>query len=287
MQTPGFRGQPMTPSHRTQDERMFERPMEDLEDALEVFMAERTHLLRVAYRVVGDAAGAEDVVQDAWLRWQRMNRQEVNNPAAWLTTATTHLAINMIQTARYRHEIPTDRPRAAVAGVAHEPMAQTEQAIAVERMLGFLMARLTPSELAAYLLRKCFVYPYQEIAAVLRTSAPNARQLVRRAQTSIADDRRRRSTRWRTGDSSRPSQRQRAMENWSAWSGSWPKGRTGCRPRSHEPSPRVAASAATPSGPRPPAHRRKRHESGSWIGRCTTQPAFAPVRVRTRATHQA
>ena len=189
MQTPGFRGQPMTPSHRTQDERLFERPMEDLQAALEVFMAERTHLLRVAYRIVGDAAGAEDVVQDAWLRWQRMNRREVNNPAAWLTTATTHLAINMIQTARYRHEIPTDRPRAAVAGVAHEPMAQTEQAIAVERMLGFLMARLTPSELAAYLLRKCFVYPYQEIAAVLRTSTPNARQLVRRAQTSIADGR--------------------------------------------------------------------------------------------------
>jgi RNA polymerase sigma-70 factor (ECF subfamily) len=168
---------------------MFERPPEDLEDALEVFMAERTHLLRVAYRVVGDAAGAEDVVQDAWVRWQRMNRREVNNPAAWLTTATTHLAINTIQTARYRHEIPTDRPRAAVTGVAHEPMAQTEQAIAVERMLGFLMSRLTPSELAAYLLRKCFVYPYQEIAAVLRTTAPNARQLVRRAQTSIVDGR--------------------------------------------------------------------------------------------------
>ncbi|MDQ4055346.1 MAG: sigma-70 family RNA polymerase sigma factor [Actinomycetota bacterium] len=164
----------------------------ELEQALEVFLAERTRLLRVAYRVVGDVAQAEDVVQDAWLRWQRMDRREVKNPAAWLTTATTHLAINMIQSARQRHETPTDLPRAVVGRPSEEPAEQAERALAGERMLGFLMAKLTSSELAAYLLRKCFEYPYQEIAEVLRTSAPNARQLVRRSQASIAGSRVRR-----------------------------------------------------------------------------------------------
>jgi len=164
----------------------------ELEQALQIFMAERTRLLRVAYRVVGDVAEAEDVVQDAWLRWQRMNRREVENPAAFLTTTTTHLAINLIQSARHRHETPTDSPRAAVVGVSQEPMGQAVRALGVERMLGFLMAKLTSSELAAYLLRKCFEYPYQEIAEVLQTSAPNARQLVRRAHVGINGSRARR-----------------------------------------------------------------------------------------------
>jgi RNA polymerase sigma-70 factor (ECF subfamily) len=158
----------------------------EAERAVQLFLAERTRLLRVAYRVVGDAATAEDVVQDAWLRWQRVDKREVKNPAAWLTTATTHLAINVIQSARHRHETPTESPRIALVRSSDEPAEHVERSAAVEGVLAFLMAKLTSSELAAYVLRKCFEYPYDEIATILRTSTPNARQLVRRAQLSIA-----------------------------------------------------------------------------------------------------
>ena len=157
----------------------------ELDRALQVFLAERTRLLRIAYRVVGDVAGAEDVVQDAWLRWQRVDRREINNPAAFLTTATTHLAINLIQSARHRHELPTEAPRLIVAP-SEDPTNHAQRTIAIERMLGFLMAKLSPSELAAFVLRKSFDYPYLDIADLLGTSVANARQLARRSHTCIA-----------------------------------------------------------------------------------------------------
>ena len=160
--------------------------------AVDVFLAERVRLLRVAYGVVGDRASAEDVVQEAWLRWQRVDRREIQSPAAFLSTATTRLAINLIQSARHRRESATEMPRGVEANLAPGPVEQAERAESVERMLGFLMARLTSSELAAYLLRKSFEYPYQEIADLLGTTAPNVRQLVRRAQVRIAGFRTRR-----------------------------------------------------------------------------------------------
>ena len=133
---------------------------------------------------MGDVAGAEDVVQDAWLRWQRVDRRTIKNPAAFLTTATTHLAINLIQSARHRHELPTEAPRLS-APPTEDPTNHAQRSIAVERMLGFLMTKLSPSELAAFVLRKSFDYPYQDIADLLETSTANARQLVRRSHSSF------------------------------------------------------------------------------------------------------
>ena len=82
----------------------------ELELALELFQGERMRLFRLAVRVIGDAASAEDVVQEAWMRWQRTDRSQIKNPAAFLTTTTTNLAINVIQSARHRRETPTDSP---------------------------------------------------------------------------------------------------------------------------------------------------------------------------------
>lgn len=163
----------------------------ELDHALEIFLAQRTRLFRIAYRVTGDVSGAEDVVQDAWLRWQRTDRAEIKNPAAFLTTTTTHLAINVIQSARHRHETPAESPLADLFDPAQDPTLRAERAAAAEQILGLLLARLTPAELAAYVLRKGFDYPYGDIAALLRTSIPNVRQLVRRAQPRIEGDRER------------------------------------------------------------------------------------------------
>lgn len=160
----------------------------DLDGALEVFLAERTRLFRVARRVTGDIGSAEDVVQEAWMRWQRTDRSAITNPAAFLTTATTHLAINVIQSARHRHEAPTDSPLATLVD-AQDPTRFAERTSEVEETLHLLMTRLRPAELAAYVLRRGFDYPYGDIAALLRTSGANARQLVRRAQQHLDGDR--------------------------------------------------------------------------------------------------
>lgn len=163
-------------------------PGDDLDRALEIFLAMRTQLFRIARRVTGDIANAEDVVQDAWLRWQRTDRRDIKNPAAFLTTTTTHLAINVIQSARHRHEIPTDLPLADLGAPAQDPLREAEQEGTVEELLRELMARLSPAELATYLLRKGFDYPYDAIAGVLRTTTVNARQLARRAQQRLDGD---------------------------------------------------------------------------------------------------
>jgi RNA polymerase sigma-70 factor (ECF subfamily) len=169
------------------------RPAEDdLHSALDVFLGLRTRLFRIAYRILGDVTGAEDVVQEVWVRWQVTRRAEIDHPTAFLVTATTRLALNVVQSARYRHEVPVE-PELADLGdrTAPDPVLSAEQAVAVEGAMALLMARLTPNGLAAYVLRQGFGYAYAELAALLRISAPNARVMVHRAQTRLERDRER------------------------------------------------------------------------------------------------
>jgi RNA polymerase sigma factor (sigma-70 family) len=163
---------------------------DDINRALGIFLAERTRLFRIAYQILGDVAGAEDVIQEVWLRWQLTHRPKVENPAAYLTTATTHMALNVIQSARHRHETSTEPQLFNLDDrTAQDPSLQAEQTSAIEDALALLMSRLTPDGLAAYVLRKGFGYAYAELARLLRISAPNARVLVHRAQTRLATGR--------------------------------------------------------------------------------------------------
>jgi RNA polymerase sigma-70 factor (ECF subfamily) len=165
-----------------------------LDEGLDVFLAQRTRLVQIAHRVTGDFSGAEDVVQDAWLRWQRADRGVIKNPAAFLTTTTTRLAINVIQSARHRHRATTSVPLDHLAGLAdlvdsvEDQVAMAERTAVLEEALLALMARLSPDRLVAYVLRKCFDYPYGEIARLMNTSSANVRQVVRRAQQRIEGD---------------------------------------------------------------------------------------------------
>jgi RNA polymerase sigma-70 factor (ECF subfamily) len=152
---------------------------------LDVFLTERTRLLRIAYRVTRDLADAEDVVQETWLRWQRTDARTITNPAAFLTTTATRLGINVIQSARHRHETGTEPPPSALVELGTSPALLAEHADAVGGALALLMARLTPSALGAFLLRKAFDYGYGEIADLLGTSVPNVRQLVHRARPCL------------------------------------------------------------------------------------------------------
>lgn len=160
----------------------------ELHRTVAFFVTQRPVLFRIALRVTGgDTSSAEDVVQEAWIRWQRTNRGQVRNPEAFLTTTTTRLAINVVQSASHRHERPSVSLAHGVHDGRHDPAALTDRTAEVAEAIGLLLARLSGNERAAYLLRKIFDYPYAEIARLLRTSPVNTRQLVRRARARVAD----------------------------------------------------------------------------------------------------
>ena len=152
------------------------------------FQVVRPRLFGIAYRVLGDATEADDVVQDTWIRWQTTDRSEVRDVPAFLATTTTRLAINVIQSARARHERPVGPQLVEAIDLGTDPSHDVEQREALELALRTLLERLSPIERAAYLLREAFEYPYRKIAAVLELSEVNARQLVTRARRRLSGE---------------------------------------------------------------------------------------------------
>jgi RNA polymerase sigma-70 factor (ECF subfamily) len=157
----------------------------DLQQAVAIFMIHRPRLVTLARKILGSGIEAEDIVQETWLRWQRTDRRAVTNPPGFLATAASRLAMNVVQSARARHEaaVPPGIENTADAGT--EPETTAERTEDVERSLHVLLQKLNPAERCAYVLRRCFDYPYVEVADILGVSAPNARQLVSRADARI------------------------------------------------------------------------------------------------------
>ena len=160
-------------------------------DQVESFQSARSRLFAVAYGVLGDAAEADDVVQDAWTRWQRTNRDVVRDATAFLATTTKRLAFNVADSARARRETYVGPWLSERVDSGPDPARAAEQGDELEAALLVLMERLAPTERAAYVLREAFDYPYREIARVLALSEENARQVVTRARVRIEGPRRR------------------------------------------------------------------------------------------------
>ncbi|MGY3684030.1 RNA polymerase sigma-70 factor [Streptomyces sp. TE33382] len=161
-----------------------------LDRATKDFLAVRPRLFGIAYRMLGSAAEAEDIVQDAWLRWQGADRSQVLEPAAFLTTVTTRLAINVAQSARVRRESYTGPWLPEPVNTSVDPQVGAERAEALELAVLLLLEKLNPVERAAYVLREAFEYPYRLVADILETTEPNSRQLVSRARKHLAAERR-------------------------------------------------------------------------------------------------
>jgi RNA polymerase sigma-70 factor (ECF subfamily) len=155
------------------------------------FEAVRPRLFGIAYRTLESVADADDVVQDTWIRWQRTDRDEVRDAAAFLATTTKRLALNVAQSARVRRETSIDPSDLEPVDVQGDPTAGAERREALEVAVRTLMEKLSASERAAYLLREAFDYPYRRISDVLATSEANARQLVTRARLRLASEPRR------------------------------------------------------------------------------------------------
>ena len=160
------------------------------DDGLSIFASVRTRLLGIAYRMLGSVAEAEDVVQDIWMRWQSMNRGTVENPPAYLAMATTRHCINILQSARTRHETYTGTWLPEPVDTSSDPRMGAERNEALKFAVLLLLEKLSPAERAAYILREAFDYEYSEIAEVLHLEEANVRQLVSRARKHIVDGRR-------------------------------------------------------------------------------------------------
>ncbi|WP_246485830.1 sigma factor [Kribbella qitaiheensis] len=136
----------------------------DLDEAAAGFAGVRPRLFGIAYRMLGSSAEAEDIVQDAWLRWQAYDRSKVIEPAAFLATTTTRLAINAAQSARVRRESYIGPWLPEPIDTANDPALGAERDDALELAQLHLLEKLSPTQRAAYVLREAFDYPYDEIA---------------------------------------------------------------------------------------------------------------------------
>ena len=164
-------------------------------DADAVFEAERPRLTGLAYRMSGTLSDAEDVVQEAWLRWQRTDHREIRNPAAWLTTVTSRLALDRLRAQRRRREeyvgpwLPEPILTESTSLADDDPAQAAELAESVT--LGFLVVldRLGPIERAVFLLADVFGEPFADIAAVVDRSPEACRQIASRARRKVRAER--------------------------------------------------------------------------------------------------
>jgi len=159
-------------------------------NALAEFTSVRPRLFGIAYRMLGSAAEAEDILQEVWLKWQAYDTSTVENAGAFLATITTRLSINEAHTARSRHETYIGPWLPEPVDTSADPLLGAERGEALEFAVLILLEKLSPVERAAYVLREAFDYPYPAIAAIVQLKEPAVRQLVSRARKHLATSRR-------------------------------------------------------------------------------------------------
>jgi RNA polymerase sigma-70 factor (ECF subfamily) len=159
----------------------------------DVFEAQRPRLRSIAYRMLASMSDAEDVVQDAWLRWHRATVEEhvhVDNPAAWLTTTVTRLCLDRLKSAQRQREEYVG-PWLPEPVITDEDPAHAIE-LAESLTLGFLavLDRLDPVDRAVFLLSEVFDEPYAAIAPVVGRSEATCRQIASRARRRVRDQHR-------------------------------------------------------------------------------------------------
>jgi RNA polymerase sigma-70 factor (ECF subfamily) len=151
-----------------------------MEGALQSFEAHRSSMLAIAYRMLGSAAEAEDVVQEAWLRWQAAARESVRSERAFLSTVVTRLCLDRLKSARVSRE-------QYVGPWLPEPIRTDSQVDPESISLAFmvLLESLSPVERAVYLLHEVFGYSHAEVAEMVDKEEATCRQILHRAREHI------------------------------------------------------------------------------------------------------
>lgn len=154
----------------------------------EIFTAARPRLLALAYRMLGSATDAEDLVSETYLRWYEADREAIAVPAAWLTKVLTNLCLNHLSSARVRREQYVGQwlPEPLLDGDEMlGPAGSAELRDSVSLAVLVLLDQLAPRERAVYVLREAFGFPHSEIAETLQISEANSQQLLRRARAKV------------------------------------------------------------------------------------------------------
>jgi RNA polymerase sigma-70 factor (ECF subfamily) len=166
------------------------------------FNENRPLLFSIAYRMLGSAADAEDIVQEAFLKWHRADIADVAAKKSYLSTMVTRLAIDHLESARVRREVYVGPwlPEPLVGVTSDDPLAAAALADSLSTAFLVLLERLNARERAAFLLREVFDFDYPEVARMLDVGEANARQIVKRAKQHIAAGKPRVSSDTRTAE---------------------------------------------------------------------------------------
>ena len=160
-------------------------------DKDQVFMALRPSLVALAYHMLANAADAEDMVQECFLRWQQTDDSQIRAPKAFLTTIVTRLCLKHLQSSRAQREghASSTLPEALEDARMAASDAHAELADALAEALLVMLRALSPLERAVFLLREVFACEYGEIAETVGKSEENCRQILRRAREAVASRR--------------------------------------------------------------------------------------------------
>lgn len=160
-----------------------------IENYTDCFEQERTKLIAIAYQMIGERAGAEDLVQDTWEIWNKADKAKIESPPAWLRTITTRLAIDTLKSARKKREVyvgpwlPEPLIEGPNVGLSDDFLLARDCKLA----LLWAMERLTVEERSAFILRKVFDSDYSELSTVLDKKEAYCRKIVSRASKKISD----------------------------------------------------------------------------------------------------
>lgn len=169
------------------ENRMMNKP----EDTVSIFQNYRWLLFSIAYRMLGSATDAEDIVQDAFVRWLQASDQELQSPKAYLSTIVVRLCLDQLRSAREWREVYVGPwlPEPIATGQMPELSETAVKAEALSLAFLLMLEKLTPLERALFLLREVFEYEYSEIAAIVEKSEATCRQIFHRAQQHLEKDR--------------------------------------------------------------------------------------------------
>lgn len=169
-----------------------DEPHGEADDALrgpvEAFEAHRGHLFGIAYGTLGTVMDAEDVLQDAWVRWQEVDHESVESPKKYLGTVVGRLAIDRLRAARnHRETYPGSwLPQPVITEERRDPAVEADR---LTTAFLHILESLAPRERVAYLLREVFGYEYEDVARIVEATPVNCRKIVSRARKRLERDR--------------------------------------------------------------------------------------------------
>lgn len=157
----------------------------------DVYNTDKPLLFSIAYRMLGSASDAEDVLQDAWVRARGVDRSTIRSPRAFMTTIVTRLCLDRLKSARQTREeyVGPWLPEPVLTSELENPETMLQRSESVTLAFLVLLEELSPEERAVFLLKDVFDYEHSEIAEILGTTAENSRQLLHRAKARLAKGR--------------------------------------------------------------------------------------------------